>query len=240
VPRKVADGVYRLGTEWVGWYLVTSEDGGVAIVDCGFPGYHDQLHEALAEIGRPLDAVQGVVLTHYHSDHVGSADRIREKTGATIYAPAGDAEGLRTGKVPAAGGVAANIWRPRMARFVAHAVRNGGASHAKLAEFETYDGGDVLPVPGELRAIHTPGHTAGHCSLVSDERGVLFTGDAMSNVHLATGETGPRVHPFNEDQDRARESIASLEGLDATAVVFGHGEPFAGTPAEAVAAARSR
>jgi hypothetical protein len=33
---KVADGVYRLGTRWVGWYLC-EVDGAVTVVDCGFP-----------------------------------------------------------------------------------------------------------------------------------------------------------------------------------------------------------
>jgi hypothetical protein len=32
----VIDGIYRLGTEWVGWYLIVGET--VTVVDCGFPG----------------------------------------------------------------------------------------------------------------------------------------------------------------------------------------------------------
>ena len=56
-PRQVADGVYRLGTDWVGWYLIVDDDS-VTVVDCGFPGYHDQLPAALAELDRPLDSVE--------------------------------------------------------------------------------------------------------------------------------------------------------------------------------------
>jgi hypothetical protein len=33
-PDKVADGAYRLGTRWVGWYLCEI-DGAVTVVDCG-------------------------------------------------------------------------------------------------------------------------------------------------------------------------------------------------------------
>ncbi|MGH6784556.1 MAG: hypothetical protein ACREBP_08040 [Sphingomicrobium sp.] len=36
--NKVADGVYRLGTRWVGWYL-HDVDGAITVVDCGFPRY---------------------------------------------------------------------------------------------------------------------------------------------------------------------------------------------------------
>jgi glyoxylase-like metal-dependent hydrolase (beta-lactamase superfamily II) len=124
--EQVADGVHRLGTDWVGWYLYDI-DGAVTVIDCGFSGYFEQLPAALSELGRSLGAVAAVVLTHYHSDHVGSAERIRTEAGATVFAPADDAAGVQGGNVPLPGGMAANLWRPRMIRYMAHAVRNGGA-----------------------------------------------------------------------------------------------------------------
>jgi glyoxylase-like metal-dependent hydrolase (beta-lactamase superfamily II) len=230
--------VYRLGTEWVGWYLC-DVDGAVTVVDCGFPAYYDQLPAALSELGRSLDAVAAVVLTHYHGDHVGCAERIRSETGVPVYAPAGDAEGVRTGKVPAPKGVAAQMWRPRMMRFVAHLARNGGAKIIPVEAVQTYEDGEVLDVPGALRAVHTPGHSAGHCSLLGEQAGVLFAGDAMTTAPFLTGDTEPRVHAFNEDAERARESLSALEPLSAEFVTFGHGDPFAGSPADAVARARA-
>jgi glyoxylase-like metal-dependent hydrolase (beta-lactamase superfamily II) len=237
--QTVTGGVYRLGTDWVGWYLLEVE-GAVTVVDCGFPGYFEQLPAALSELGRPLDAVAAVVLTHYHGDHVGCAERIRTDAGAPVLAPAGDAAGVRGGKVPAPGGLAASLWRPRMIRYMAHAIGSGGAKQVAVGEVQTYADGDVLEVPGRLRAIHTPGHTGGHCSLLAEGIGVLFAGDALTTASFLTGGTAPRVHPFNEDAERARESLSRLEKLPAGVVVFGHGAPFAGSPAEAVAQARAR
>jgi glyoxylase-like metal-dependent hydrolase (beta-lactamase superfamily II) len=236
--QQVADGVYRLGTKWVGWYL-HDVDGAITVVDCGFSRYFDQLPAALSELGRPLDAVAAVVLTHYHSDHVGSAERIRNETGATVFAPTGDAAGVRGGRVPAPRGLLSSLWRPAITRYMAHAIRNGGARMITVKEFRTYSDGDVLEVPGGLRAVHTPGHTGGHCSLLAEDAGVLFAGDALTTASFLTGETAPRVHPFNEDADRARQSISRLEALAAGVVVFGHGGPFKGTPGEAVERARS-
>jgi glyoxylase-like metal-dependent hydrolase (beta-lactamase superfamily II) len=237
--EEIADGVHRLGTEWVGWYLV-EVDSAVTVVDCGFSGYFEQLPAALSELGRTLDAVAAVVLTHYHSDHVGSAERIRREAGAIVFAPAGDADGVRSGKVSPPGGFMQNVWRPRMARYVMHAVRNGGASVTPVQEVETYGDGDVLDVPGALRAIHTPGHTGGHCSLVVEGAGVLFAGDAMATMSFVTGDTGPQLAAFNEDADRARHSLSRLEDVLASLVVVAHGRPFEGSPAEAVARARAR
>jgi glyoxylase-like metal-dependent hydrolase (beta-lactamase superfamily II) len=236
--EQVADGAYRLGTDWVGWYLY-DVDGAVTVVDCGFSGYFEQLRAALSELGRPLDAVAAVVLTHYHSDHVGSAERIRTEAGATVFAPAGDAAGVQGGNVPMPGGMAPNLWRPRMVRYMAHAVRNGGAKQIPVEEVRTYGDGDVLEVPGGLRAVHTPGHTGGHCSLLAEGAGVLFAGDALATVSFLSGETGAQLLAFNEDAERARASLSRLEGLSASVVVVGHGVPFEGTPAEAAALARS-
>jgi glyoxylase-like metal-dependent hydrolase (beta-lactamase superfamily II) len=237
--EEIASGVYRLGTKWVGWYLV-EVDGAVTVVDCGFSGYFEQLPAALSELGWPFDVVAAVILTHYHSDHVGSAERIRRGTGATVFAPAGDADGVRSGKVSPPPGFMQNAWRPRMVRYVAHALRNGGASVTPVEEVQTYGDGDVLDVPGALRAIHTPGHTGGHCSLVAEGAGVLFTGDAMATMNFVTGDAGPQLATFNEDADRARDSLSRLEDVPASLVVVAHGQPFEGSPTDAVARIRAR
>lgn len=217
--------------------IIYDVDGAVTVVDCGFPGYHDQLPPALAEIDRSLDSVAAIVLTHYHSDHVGSAERIRAETGAPVYAPAGDADGVRGGKVPLPDGLAASLWRPAMIRYMAHALRNGARKVTPVSEVRTYEDGEVLAEAGGLRAVHTPGHTAGHCSLLAERAGVLFAGDALATTSFIGGRMGPQLVPFNEDTSRARESLSRLEGLAADVVVVGHGAPFAGTPSEAVRAA---
>ena len=231
--EEVADGVYRLGTDWVGWYLC-EDNGSVTVVDCGFSRYFSQLPAALAKLGHPLDAVSAVVLTHYHSDHVGAAERIRREASATVFAPIGDAPGVKSGKVPVPGRMLSSLWRPAMMRYMAHATRNGGAKLTPVSEVRTYDDGQLVDAPGALRAVHTPGHTAGHCSLLAEGAGVLFAGDALATMSLIGGPTGPQLMPFNEDSDHARESLSRLEGLPASVVLPGHGKPFAGSPAEAV------
>ena len=237
LSQPVTDGVYRVGTDWVGFYLIV--DDAVTVIDCGFPGYQDRLAGALAELGRSLDSVSAIVLTHYHADHVGAAERIRAATGATVYAPAGDADGVRTGKVAVPGGMVSSVWRPRMIRYMAHAGRNRGSKVHPVAELRTYEDGETLAEASGLRAVHTPGHTAGHCALVAERQGVLFAGDALATVSLLNGETGPQLLPFNEDADQARDSLSRLERVAAGTVVVGHGDPFEGTPAEAVRVARA-
>jgi glyoxylase-like metal-dependent hydrolase (beta-lactamase superfamily II) len=225
VSEEIAPGVHRLGTEWVNFYALKTGDG-VVVIDCGFRGYADRF-DGLAR-------VDAIVLTHYHPDHVGAAARI----GAPVLAPAGDLEGVRTGKVSPPPGLLANGWRPAMARYFAHAVRHGGTSAPPVPEARGYAEGDVPDLPVRLRAIPTPGHTAGHRSLLAPDHGVLFTGDALGNVGFFDRRPGVQLLPFNEDGAQAALSLDELEGLDAEVVAFGHGDPFRGSPAEAVAAAR--
>lgn len=237
---EVAAGVYRLGTDWVGFYLLV-EEGRVTLVDCGFAGYHDQVPAALGSLRMELDALEAIVLTHYHADHVGSAERLRDESGASVHGPREELDGIQGGKVPMPDGIVANLWRPVMWRYLGHAIANSGMSFEAVEEVEGYSDGDVLEVPGgRLRVIETPGHSRGHCSLLAVDRDVLFAGDALGTRGMISGTDGPQLPPFNEDAERARASLSNLEGVEASVVCFGHGDPFQGTPDEAVAAARSR
>jgi hypothetical protein len=53
-PQQVAEGVVRLGTSYVNWYVVADQSG-VTVVDTGLAGYRDQLEPGLQLIGQSLD-----------------------------------------------------------------------------------------------------------------------------------------------------------------------------------------
>jgi glyoxylase-like metal-dependent hydrolase (beta-lactamase superfamily II) len=239
---EVASGVYRLGTPIVNWYLV--EDGGaVTAVDAGLPGFGDTLEEDLRAHGLELAQVEAVVLTHSDSDHTGLAGRFRD-AGARVLIHAADAgtlakPGPKSGDAAPAK-LAREAWRPALWRFFGHMMRNGGAHAAKVEPDATFRDGDVLDVPGRPRVLHTPGHTAGHCSLLLADRGVLLLGDAMCTWNPLTGRRAPGLmpHAFNEDNRACLASLKAIAGVDAGVLLPGHGEPWHGSPA--VAAERAR
>jgi glyoxylase-like metal-dependent hydrolase (beta-lactamase superfamily II) len=77
-----------------------------------------------------------------------------------------------------------------------------------------------------LAIIETPGHTAGHISVLDIAAGILVTGDALNGV--GGGVAGPDSG-FSEDMTVALESVAKLAGFAYEVALFGHGEPvFAG------------
>src|SRR5665811_710407 len=87
---EIAPGIRRLGKGLVNVYLL-EEAGEITIVDAGAPGYWKDLPDELATMGRSVDDVRALVLTHAHSDHVGFAERIRRERGVRVSVHADDA-----------------------------------------------------------------------------------------------------------------------------------------------------
>ena len=73
-----------------------------------------------------------------------------------------------------------------------------------------------------LEIIETPGHTAGHISVLDTVAGILVAGDALNGVE--GGVAGPDPG-FSEDMTVANESVAKLAGFSYEVALFGHGEP---------------
>ena len=238
--ERIVEGVYRLGSEWINWYLVV-DGGAVTVIDTGVPGYFSQFEPALRELGRKPSDVKAIVLTHTHADHIGTADRIVQVTDAPVHVHAGEV-GFATGSQKPKGpsGAVASLWRPTMLRFVGHFVATGGLKRVTVPKAEPFEDGEVLDVPGRPRVVYCPGHSPGHSALVLEDRRVLFAGDALATLAVDTGATGPMVHPFSEDRATAIGSLAALENVDADLVLAGHGDPFQGAPRGAVAVARGR
>lgn len=216
------------------------EDGGrVTIVDSGIPGYYDQIPELLRSINRSVSDVEAIVQTHYHSDHIGCTERLRAESGATVLIHEIEAPGLRGDeKAKAVKGLVGTVLNPQALQLVGHFIKNGAMKFPTVKEVSTFTEGDLLDVPGKLRAIFTPGHSPGHSALLLESSGILFAGDALVTRSMK-GKTGPRLMETNTDPEGAKSALTRLEGVEADLLLPGHGEPWRGSVTEAVTLARS-
>jgi glyoxylase-like metal-dependent hydrolase (beta-lactamase superfamily II) len=238
-PPEVAEGVYRLGTRWVSFYLV-AEGAEFTLIDAGYPGYWKHLSGAIAALGARPEAIRAVIVTHHHADHAGTAERLRSTAGSRVLVGEADAW-IVAGKYPShasPGFYRQSSVRPSGIRFLAHSAVAGGAKYRPVLSVETLKQDETLDLPGRPRVIHTPGHTAGHYSIALPERGVLVSGDALATFDYLTGKHRLGLHPLNDDRAIALASLDRLGTVDAEVVLPAHGEPWTGGASRALEIAR--
>ena len=83
-----------------------------------------------------------------------------------------------------------------------------------------------------LQIIGTPGHTAGHISILDASAGLLVAGDALRE------RDGNLIGPdpdFTVDLALANQSLRDLAGRSFDTAVVGHGNPIVGMADEMLA-----
>jgi hydroxyacylglutathione hydrolase len=143
------------------------------------------------------DEIDTIVLTHCHFDHTARVKEIAFMCRAKVAIHKNDARGL------------VDDMQSLSLNFGARSP--GIAPDIVLAE------GDII---GELKVLHTPGHTPGSICLFSEQDHVLISGDTV----FSDGCFGRYDFPGGSRMELAR-SLNRLSLLDVEGLYPGHGEP---------------
>lgn len=187
------DGLERLtlGTRLLGVSPITVHcyRAGSTLVDAGPPKRVDVLADLV-----DLDAIEHVVLTHHHEDHVGAAPHLAD-LGATVHAPEASLDALRD---------------PPSIRY--YQRRAWGRPDPVEAE----PLGKVVETPDLRLEVHaTPGHSRDHHVLHAPDEDWLFAGDAW---------VPPRpILRADEDLAGILGSLETMRDLGAGRLFPGHG-----------------
>jgi len=191
-------------------HLLQTEKG-LVVVDSGA---EPRAASKIIEYGRRRfrEEPKYIFLTHWHSDHTGAAERIRELTGAkimchrddsTLLAGTGEIEYCRNCPMPRTG------LNPILRLVSAAGYGLMRANTAPLQPDTVVEDGD-MPFGPEWTVIHLPGHTPGSCGLWSARHRILFSGDTVLCVGRRT------IPPFTfliQDGSKLYQSWCRLNRL---------------------------
>jgi glyoxylase-like metal-dependent hydrolase (beta-lactamase superfamily II) len=161
---EVAPRIRRVGAELISSYIV--EDGAeLSLVDAGGPGDWTTLLGELAAMGRSIDDVRALLLTHAHEDHIGYAEQARQ-SGIPPHIHDADAA-LARGEEKVKRSMVGPYRPGPLISFLFHYVRRGLLRVPRVQEVATFADGATLDVPGAPQIIHLPGHTHGSARCTS-------------------------------------------------------------------------
>ncbi len=166
-----------------------------AIVDTGIASSPAEgMIPALEAIGRRIEDLRWIFLTHGHIDHIGGAHALWELTGrrAKVVIHQADAPMLRSRQ--------AHVdeyldGRGQYLKDPDGASRVGAADAVISGEMEPtllVQGGETISLGGDVKvSVHSiPGHTPGSVAYVIDGQNDVFVGDAVQVHGAANGFPG--------------------------------------------------
>jgi glyoxylase-like metal-dependent hydrolase (beta-lactamase superfamily II) len=211
-PERIAPGVYRVDavrlSNLISVLLLEGSDGWT-LVDTGLGNSAGPIREALAALEGNPDELRRIYLTHHHSDHIGGLPGVLEwAPEAEVMASEHEAEIISGSSEP-------DPSSNPVFRFISRYQRLPAVPVGKIVSE-----GDAV---AGFRVISTPGHSLGHTSLLRDEDGLLFTGDAFGAMprKIRVGV----LKAFCTDPPQAKRSAERLLAEEFDTVVMAHGKP---------------
>lgn len=160
------------------YFLYIEGSNEVIFIDPADKG--EYIYETLKEKGFQ---VAGILLTHGHFDHIWGTNKLRELSGAPIYAY----EEEKVLCENAVNNVSDQVGRP----------------YTVIPDKYLKDGEEVTIAGMTCKVIATPGHTVGSCCYYFEEDGILISGDTLfqesvGRTDLATGSSSAIVRSIRE------------------------------------------
>lgn len=170
-------------------YLITGEK--CYLVDSGVCGCEEIIRDYMNHLGRRIEEIDAIFLTHAHPDHIGGAAAIRRLSGCKIYASQKERGWIEEVELQ---------WKERPIPNFHVLVKESVKVDEVIKE------GDLIKPEDNIciRVLDTPGHSLGHVSYLWNEAGVLFSGDSIPDIH---------DFPILVDEQLSEATLEKMENL---------------------------
>ncbi|MDD6735424.1 MAG: MBL fold metallo-hydrolase [Clostridiales bacterium] len=164
-PFKMWGNLYFVGTEPASVHIVDTGDG-LIMFDTGYQSSLYLVVNNMYELGLSPKNLKYIVLTHGHIDHMGGARALKELTGAKIFLGEADRQSAN-GELD-----------------LSYAKELGMSFNETFEPDVLINDGDVIKLGNtEIKAVATPGHSAGAMSFFFD----VYDGDRTYRAGLHGG-----------------------------------------------------
>ena len=220
LPIKVGphDMYYSLVLAW-------DDEKNLVLIDTGLPFQVEQISQAISEAGFNIENLTHIIITHQDMDHIGGLPGLQELAKSACVVIHEEEmpyfDGRKTPVRIAAREEKYDSLPDEEQEFVGMMKEFFGSLNIKNAK--TVRDGDVLPVCGGIKIMHTPGHTPGHMVLHFTQSGIAVCGDAL-NVNDGRLD-GPNPE-YTLDMERATAYYEDIKSMGLDGVVAYHGGYF--------------
>jgi glyoxylase-like metal-dependent hydrolase (beta-lactamase superfamily II) len=204
---EIAPGVHAVRLLSVYAFLV--DEPQLTLIDAGLIGSGGRVRQYAKRIGRSLDDLGRIICTHAHPDHIGGVRELAGEREVDVLMHPADLGGLSVTLRDA-------VANRNRGQLIAYFTRHPGEA-TPIAD------GQLLPILGGLRVVHTPGHTPGSICLYAERHRLLFVGDTLQVIR---GKVTFASSVFSEDLPLARASVARMADLDVETIAFSHYPPW--------------
>lgn len=146
-PFRVHGNTWYVGTAGLTSLLIETDDG-LILVDGGLPQSAAVIDANIRNLGFDTRNVKAILVSHAHYDHAGGLAALQRLTGAPVFSSQAGRETLVTGRL-----------REDDPQYVAG---SDSGSFPAVGNVVAVGDGDVVTVGSlNVKAVYTPGHTAG-------------------------------------------------------------------------------